>query len=338
MTISTKYTTRVLLLVNILLVICIVFLVVYIKENKNNNFGKISHEKGGQYIFTNPILDFELDQSYKNTSISRSETENLIDELKESYGTKFISLYYRDLNNGPWIGFKEKEYFSPASMLKTPLMIAFFKYAETYPEIFSKKVLVTKEDFINVSNQYKKETNIVQAGTSYTMIELVEYMIKSSDNTAARLIQKNIPQSYIDDTYKQIGVPLLSDNADNLIRVKDMASFFRTLYNASYLNRQYSEQALKILSESTYSDGIVAGVPKDIFVAHKFGERIPEGVLLENEILLSGDIQLHECGIIYYPHKPYILCVMTRGSSYENQQKVISTVSEFFYQKVKESI
>ncbi|MDO8560151.1 MAG: serine hydrolase [bacterium] len=55
--------------------------------------------------------------------------------------------------------------------------------------------------------------------------------------------------------------------------VKDYASFFRILYNASYLNREQSERALGLMTKTRFRDGIIAGVPAGRPVAHKFGER-----------------------------------------------------------------
>jgi len=28
-------------------------------------------------------------------------------------------------------------------------------------------------------------------------------------------------------------------------------------------------------------------------------------------------VQLHDCGIVYYPETPYLLCVMTKGWNFE---------------------
>jgi beta-lactamase class A len=55
------------------------------------------------------------------------------------------SIYYRDFKNGPWILINGEETFTPASLLKVPIMIALYKLAETNPailteEFFSKRL------------------------------------------------------------------------------------------------------------------------------------------------------------------------------------------------------
>jgi hypothetical protein len=44
--------------------------------------------------------------------------------------------------------------------------------------------------------------------------------------------------------------------------------------------------------------------------------------------------QLHDCGIIYYPGNPYLLCVMTRGTDWSALEKTIQTISAMTYKEV----
>ena len=78
-----------------------------------------------------------------------------------------------------------------------------------------------------------------------------------------------------------------------------------------------SEKALGLLQKSEFHKGLVAGVPSGTIVAHKFGER---------DGLTIGEKQLHDCGIIYYPGNPYLLCVMTRGDNFDELAGVVFDV------------
>jgi hypothetical protein len=79
-----------------------------------------------------------------------------------------------------------------------------------------------------------------------------------------------------------------------------------------------SEKALDLLTTTDFGEGIVADLPSGTVVAHKFGERGYAGSTVR---------QLHDCGIVYHDHSPYLLCVMTRGHNFEHQAEVISGVS-----------
>ena len=108
------------------------------------------------------------------------------------------------------------------------------------------------------------------------------------------------------------------------MNVKEYSSFFRVLYNSSYINKESSEFALELLAESKFTEGIKSGVPKNIVVSHKFGEQINKNSLL----------QLHDCGIVYAPKKPYILCVMTRGNNFDELADIIKNISKITYDSV----
>ena len=103
----------------------------------------------------------------------------------------------------------------------------------------------------------------------------------------------------------------------------EYAKIFINLHNAEYLTKDKSNYALLLLSQTTFYEGIVHGVPITIKVAHKFGER---------ETMYSQ--QLHDCGIVYYPEHPYVLCIMTNGKDTKTLSKVISGISETVYRDV----
>lgn len=77
------------------------------------------------------------------------------------------------------------------------------------------------------------------------------------------------------------------------VNTKGYGSIFRMLYNISFLDKEMSEKLLSLLARSYFDDGLRAGVPERVVIAHKFGERY----------LPDGTKQLHDCGIVYYPDK-----------------------------------
>jgi beta-lactamase class A len=245
-----------------------------------------------------------------------------IDETIKSGKTLHVSVYFRDLDNGPWFGIGEKELFSPASLLKVPLLMGWLKEAEKNPGILQKKITYKGENF----NANKDETirAVVEAeyGKTYTAEDLLDLMIAYSDNNALLLLG-NVGWSFSEQVYNKIGLTAPEFSENYQLSVQDYASFFRILFNASYLNREMSNKALDMLASSDFRRGLVAGVPEDIKVAHKFGERTtPEGR------------QLHDCGIVYYPNNPYLLCVMTKGANMEDLISVVSGVSRLVFDEV----
>ena len=146
-------------------------------------------------------------------------------------------------------------------------------------------------------------------------------MAINSDNNAALLLVSSISMADLDQSYSDLGV-IVPQNEKYTMTVTTFAGFFRVLYNATYLNHTDSEHLLDLLSQSAFKQGIVAGVPPGIVIAHKFGERGYNNP--------SPD-ELHDCGIVY-AKRPYLICIMTQGNGYNALAKAIADISKMIYE------
>jgi len=293
-----------------------------IRQSINTTTERIHFNPSLTYV--NPLL--ECDSVVEDPGSFRNLEDRLqkfIDsEVRKSH-VDIISIYLRDLNNGPWIGINEKEDFSPASLIKVPLLIAYLKLAESNSQLLSQLVTIDNIDQYQDQNLLPEE--ILSLGQQYSVIDLLKRMIIYSDNVAYEYLVNNIDQSFLIETYQDFGIDIskgLKDPTENILSVKDYASFFRILFNASYLSDSNSNLALEILSQTTYKEGLLAGVPQNIAVAHKFGER---------RYLQTSELQLHDCGIVYVPENPYLLCVMSRGSDFKQLSTIIAEISRMVY-------
>lgn len=261
-------------------------------------------------------------------SDTKAYLEAYIRQEKASKKVGNIALYFRDLENGPVFGVNESDDFVPASLLKLPVALAFLNEAETNLTILSEKIIYQAKYNTQYDTQNINPSNRLELGRSYTIKELLEYMLKYSDNTAYDLLENyqfsNRPGN-LEAIYLELGILSPQDHFDAIVDVRQYAALFRILYNVSYLNSSLSEMLLGWLSESEFDDGIVAGVPRGTVVANKFGERgMPDGT-----------VQLHDCGIVYYPNNPYLLCVMTKGgSNFTALSDIIATISRTIYKAV----
>lgn len=285
----------------------------------------------GGFKFVNPLLECEVggeNVEFRELVSFKRDLQNLINSLKDKGWIDYSAVYFRDLNNGPWFGVNEKEKFTPASLLKVPLMMAYFKEAETNPKILGDSIRFENLQNSN-SSENIKPSSILQPGEKYTAAELIRRSIIYSDNNAYLLLLRHFDQRKLIATYSALGVPVPFDGADeNIMTVKQYATFFRILFNASYLNREMSVKALELLSKTEFRDGIIAGVPPNIGVVHKFGERTYPGKNIEK--------QMHDCGIVYYPDHPYLICVMTKGDSFEHLDDSIREISALIFKNVNE--
>lgn len=294
-----------------------------LKKSKNDSFRSLTNDRK----FTNPLLDCEPNFFYINSNMEKIITEKS-SYYKKKPSIEQVSVYFRHLNNGSWYGINEKEKFIPASLNKVPLMIASFKLSEENPEILNYKF-----SFDEVAGSFKKIDNIDSFDKKekiFSFYDVIEYMIRYSHNeTAGFLIDllNSVDQKFVDKVFLDLGMQPPSSNELHQVTTKDYASFFRVLYNSTYINNKNSEMALFFLSETEFKDGLVKGIDENIIISHKFGQ-ISEGKLF----------QLHDCGIIYYPENNYVLCVMVKGYDINQMANVIQDISKAVYEEVKTQI
>ncbi len=285
------------------------------------------HElREGGYKFINPLLECDtISETVRLNGLNTLEkaVSSYLEKEKADGNLTNAAVYYRDLNDGPWFGVNERAPFAPASLLKLPVMMAYFKKAEKDPSVLTKKIVYQAKD--QLLGQDIVPTKTIQKGQSYTIEELIVRMMEYSDNAALTVLEDNIDPMLIDKVTLDLGVETATvATPDDFMSVRGYSSLFRILYNASYIEKDLSEKALEIMSKSEFNDGLVAGVPKGIIISHKFGERERS----------DGSEELHDCGIVYHPSNPYLICVMTKGDRLEDLKKVISDVSRMVYEVI----
>jgi len=283
----------------------------------------------------NPLIDYT---GWKN-SVDEKEIDlekplqEYIQEKKYSNEVTHVSVYYRNLNNGNWFGINEKEMFSPASLMKLPLLLVYLKKIEQDPSVRDQK-LTYREDPIEAEyiQDIVPQKKLVDK-QSYTIKELLEYMIRYSDNKASLVLERNInvedyKKAFTDNN--MIFPDLIDGRFDNNLKVIEYAKFFSVLFNSSYVNKELSNYALWLLTKVDFKQWLVAGIEDNTIVAHKFGER---------NIIQNGTEkkQLHDCGIIYYPNHPYVLCVMTRWYDWITLRETIQNISHIVYTELRQS-
>jgi beta-lactamase class A len=293
-------------------------------------------ESGYDYI--NPLIDFDNIDFIKTKeakSLERQLNTFVKREIQDNPNIKHISVYYRDLNTGVWVGINEKEKFALASLTKVPTLIAHYKYDELNPGHLERKYIYEydPEEYIGLFEDNRIPGYELEQGKEYTLGDFLDQLITHSDNTVLPYLLDDdlLDDEHFDKIYDELLItnPYVQDN-ENVITVREYSSFFRILYNATYLSKEMSSKALENLSKSSYDTGLARGIPENIVLANKFGERRYE---TENGIQ-EGLGQVHDCGIIYHPTKPYILCVMTEGKNPYSQDKAISQISGLVYKVV----
>lgn len=287
-------------------------------------------EKAQSYKFISPLLASGDSEVFRGFAGLTSDMSRYITEQKIIGRATEVSVFMKDLNSTIWTGIDEDRLYAPASMMKVALLLSYLKAADVRPDVLSQSLLYKG---LTESRRIANGPTLLVSGERYSVPQLLRYMIINSDNDAKDLLQQLISDDERMMVFNDLGLtmPSLENNGD-FYSPKEFSIFFRVLYNSTYLSQDFSESALDLLSNTEYKEGIVSGVPENITVAHKFGRR----EFRDAQHNLTA-LELHDCGIVYYPSHPYFICVMTKGNNDAALQGVIQKISFLAYQEIDDS-
>lgn len=226
-----------------------------------------------------------------------------------------IGVYFEYLPSGTSIGVNDREEFFQASLVKVPMAMVIYKRVEE-GDISLTQELTIKENDLDPAYGVLWQKGV---GHKLTVQEAIDEMLVYSDNTALKVLFHKYP-AFLDEVFDYLDLPKDSENNLPIVSPKNYASIFRALFLSSYLRPEFSNEILEILTMTNFHDKLPAGVPEGIPVAHKIGVLRKEGVF-------------SDCGVIYPPERPYILCVMVRGTEDEAREHT-KTISKTVYEYI----
>ncbi len=273
---------------------------------------------GEKQMTTRELKPFQ----YKVNSLIESDLKNA--------DAQSISVYFRDLNNGNRFVIGKRDAFDGEYHLKVPLMVAYFKWAESNPLVLRKKLIVS----VKPETEKRLDTlvNKLEPGKSYTVNDLIFRMIAYDDDTAFAMLSANLPANRLDKILKDLNGEYDPQKQNKSLSLNTYATLFRVLFNASYLSEEMSEKALRYLSKTAFQDGIASGIPLNIEKAvdhEEYSFEKNSGEEEKNNVHL-----LQEFGIIYHQNRPFLLGIIVQGNDDSHLKTVIRDITRLVYQEV----
>jgi beta-lactamase class A len=279
-------------------------------------------ENSPEYRFINPLILVadNRDLHFEKYENLESKVSDYIEKNLKKGNADKISFYFRDLNGGEWVGVNEEDKFAPASLLKVATMMAFLKLADKDSRTLLEEVLYEPKAAMS---QYYKPRSLPPG--SYSAKALLRQMIVESDNDAMHSLH-TLHAGELVEIYQDLGLPdpFSDEEPVDFLSPREYSRFFRTFYNGAYISHFYSNEALELLASTRFKEGLAGGVPPNMVIANKFGEYS----------VSETQKQLHDCGIVYYPEKPYFVCVMTKGGDFDKLAGIIKEISKIVYEGV----
>lgn len=272
------------------------------------------------YQFTKPLVMVDFNGEEERFSPLKSQLQEYTRQRQSSGKLTDISVYFRDLSTGRWFSINPGEKYTMGSIMKIMTLITYLKVAESNPAILKKQIKLDRH-FNEIPDQ-KIIKGLIQPGKSYSVEELLKYMIIESDNDATALLNNNINFEIYKVALKAMQLSIPDPSQWNYeLNVIECSRLLRILYNSSFIKPEYSELALEWMSKSSYMRGLARNIDPSIPMSRKFGERG------------SGQYQqLHETAIVYTNDQPYLITVLCKGNDQEFLEDTMAEISTNVFQ------
>jgi beta-lactamase class A len=212
----------------------------------------------------------------------------------------------KDMKMNWEISLNKEEGFASASLVKIPIMAAVFGAAQSGKIRLEGRIKLKASDKVPGSGELKN----MPAGRDFSIEELVERMIISSDNTAANMLIELLGFGFLNNSFKEFGLKNTNlsrkmmefggrkNGVENYTTAEDTSYLLEKIYRNRLCNVSVSEKCMGLLKRQKTRDRIPVQLPDDIIVAHKTG--------LEMKVC-------HDAGIVFAPRGDFLICVLTKG-------------------------
>lgn len=297
-------------------------------ENCQMTIGRLA---GYEHI--KPLLLVEPECESGALEQIKEHAKQLIEEKKQSGKLITASIYVKAISKNMWTSVNVDERYHPASLNKVPILITFMRMNEKHSGLLDQKYTYIKGSLVFPKQYYPSKE--LQDGQSYSVRELLKYMICYSDNAATTLLWNHMDFKEYANTFTNLGLQKPSFKFDEMeLSVHEYCNFFKILYNATYLSRESSEFCFSLLTHTDFNEGLVKQLPAQVMVAHKFGECNYDIVNKAGEKPIGTLNELHDAGIVYLGDKAYYVTIMTKGTDTQFLASVISELSATIYSDI----
>jgi len=293
----------------ILLVISLILNLMLVFQYLNKD--KVLNAQQTKYSFLAKRIFLE---NFNDIFINFLDLRNDLHSKVDPWGTDF-AMYFEYLPTGTNININSTNEYYVASLFKLPVVMAYFRHKENNKIVREMKTKLRPDEIDPRFGELWKKG----VGYEISLDEAARIALQDSDNTATKALGPYIDQRDFDDVYKGIDIELKIASEGALLSPKSYSSILKSLYFSAVLNKDDSQRILEYLSVTKFKDKLIAGIPEGVRVAHKIG-------IIDNQSYM-------DCGIVYVPQRPYVLCMISKGSE-DTARSRMKLVSKTVYDYV----
>jgi beta-lactamase class A len=256
-------------------------------------------------------------------------------------GAETVAVAFRDLETGRELMLNPGVSFHAASTMKVPVMLELYREARAGELSLDARLPVRNEfksiadgSAFSVSPDDDSEATLYKkVGSTETVRELLRLMITESSNLATNILIERVTPERVMRLMRRMGardIKVLRGVEDgkafergmnNTTTARDLLILLRAVAEGRAVSPAASREMADVLAAQKFNEGIPAGLPAGLRVAHKTGS------ITKIE---------HDAAIVYPTgRKPYVLVVLVRGIADEKRaHKLIADISRAVYESL----
>ncbi len=251
-----------------------------------------------------------------------------------------VAVYFRTLDGKAQWSVRADDVFHAASTMKIPVMIELFHQVQE-GKVKLTDTLLIKNEFHSIvdGSPYTLNASDDSEGELYkgeghkrTLRELCELMITVSSNLATNLLIEKLGVENIRAEVHMLGADGMNvkrevedgkafeKGLNNTTTARGLGILLQAIAEGKAVDAASSNQMVAILQWQKFNEGIPAGLPKGIPVAHKTGEIT----------------KIHHDAAIVFAKRPFILVILVRGLAEKlDSAALMAGISKSLYQAIE---
>lgn len=287
------------------------------------------------------LLTVTAGQAAAQTGPRGGALEAKVRGLVAASGAETVGVAFRDLETGRELSLGGRVSFHAASTMKVPVMLEVYRQARAGRLRLDGRLPV-KNEFKSIADgspfsvspaDDSEQTLYRKVGGTETVRELVRLMVTESSNLATNILIERVGAARVRDLCRRLGArdmrvlrgvedgKAYARGLNNTTTARDLLVLLRAVAERRAVSRRASREVEDVLAAQKFKEGIPAGLPAGLRVAHKTGS------ITKIE---------HDAGIVYPPgRRPYVLVVLVRGIAEQARaQRLIADISRAVYEGV----
>lgn len=269
--------------------------------------------------FTNQIQEEELkSEEYTRPTLNDEIFFKSIDErlnylrntINKEHGT--FGLFIKDLDTSEEYSINSDEVFYGASLYKIPLAAAVITKIEAGELSYSTTISYERRDYSDGTGSI----STLSYGTNFSISELLDYLMRQSDNVAQMMLERTVTENYLRETFRDLSLKPDENTfyEENNTYPKEIVNVLETLFYTDYINENDKTLLKNFMYPTSFDDRISPSLNSNLTFYHKIG---------------SWPESWHDCGVVTDKNKDIIVCLMSKDTNYESFLNVSSYVGSF---------